>query len=313
MMNRRQFLLATSAGAAAWAIGWPQRSSWAAAPDAPRESLRIAFFTDIHTRVEWETPEALRLTARLINERKPDLVICGGDCITDGFQNGRDVVAPRWKAFRESLFELVEPTTEVAMGNHDIVGAMPEDGSAPEADPRSMFREELGIKEIYRSFDAGGYHVILLDGVQITRDEVKYRGFIDDEQMKWLRDDVSRVDATTPIILVTHMPLLSSFQAATLGNDVPAPRNRAIVNNREVLEVFKRHHLPLVLQGHNHVNELLRWRDTTFITGGAVCAKWWRGPWFGTEEGFGVVTLRKENVDWEYVDIGWTARRPPNQ
>lgn len=313
MMNRRKFLQMAGAGTAAWAIGWPRRSIWAAAPDAPREALRIAFFTDIHTRTEWETPEALRLAARLINERKPDLVICGGDCITDGFQNGREFVAPRWRAYRENLHDLLEPRVETAMGNHDLVGAMPEDGSEPEADPRSNFREQLGIENIHRSFDAGGYHFILLDSVEITRDEVKYRGFIDDEQMAWLRDDISRIDPTTPVVLVTHMPLLSSFQAATAGNMTPAKQNRAIVNNREVLALFEEHQLPLVLQGHNHVNEMLRWRDTTFVTGGAVCAKWWRGPWHGTEEGFGVVTLRKDNVEWEYVDIGWTARRPPNQ
>lgn len=313
MMNRRQFLLTTSAGATAWAMGLPRRFAWAASPDAPREALRIAFFTDIHTRTEWETPEALRLTARLINERKADLVICAGDCITDGFQNSRAFVAPRWKAYRENLHDLLEPRAETAMGNHDLVGAMPEDGSEPEADPRADFREQLGIENIYRSFDAGGYHVILLDSVQITREKLKYRGFIDDEQMAWLRADVSTVNPATPIILVTHMPLLSSFPAATMGNMAAATENRAIVNNREVLDVFSEHRLPLVLQGHNHVNELLRWRDTTFITGGAVCAKWWRGPWFGTEEGFGVVTLRKDRVEWDYVDIGWTARRPPNQ
>lgn len=313
MMNRRRFLQAAGVGFVASAIGWPRRAVWAAVPDAPRESLRIAFFTDIHTRVEWDTPEALRLAARRINEKKTDLVLCGGDCITDGFQSSRAAVEPRWRAYRENLHDLLESRTETVMGNHDLVGAMPEDGTAPEPDPRAAFREELGIASIHRSFDAGGYHVILLDSVQITGDELKYRGFIDDAQLVWLREDVANVNPSTPIILATHMPLLTAFYMATQGNDAPAPRNRAIVNNREVLKVFDGHRLPLVLQGHMHVNEMVRWRETTFVTGGAVCAKWWRGPWFGTEEGFGVVTLRKDRVEWDYVDIGWTARRPPNQ
>jgi hypothetical protein len=68
-----------------------------------------------------------------------------------------------------------------------------------------------------------------------------------------------------------------------------------------------------VLQGHTHIDELIRWRGISFITGGAVCAKWWRGPWYGTEEGFGVVDLSGRHADWEYIDYGWEARRPSDQ
>jgi len=67
------------------------------------------------------------------------------------------------------------------------------------------------------------------------------------------------------------------------------------------------------MQGHLHVNELLRWRDTTFINGGAICGSWWRGSRHGTEEGFGLVTLRDNRVEWEYVDYGWQARRAANE
>jgi hypothetical protein len=83
-----------------------------------------------------------------------------------------------------------------------------------------------------------------------------------------------------------------------------------VVNNREVLALFEGHNLVLVLQGHLHAKELIRWGDTTFITGGAVSGKWWRGAWFGTEPGYNVVTLRGNRVEWEYVEYGWTPRRP---
>jgi hypothetical protein len=58
------------------------------------------------------------------------------------------------------------------------------------------------------------------------------------------------------------------------------------------------------------VDEMLRWQGTTFITGGAVCGKWWRGSWHGTPEGFGVVTLRPDRVEWKYKTYGWVAKRP---
>lgn len=114
----------------------------------------------------------------------------------------------------------------------------------------------------------------------------------------------------TPIVLVTHLPLLTSFFQATAGHEEAAPRNRVVVNHREVLDCFARHRLHLVLQGHLHVNEMVRWRGTTFITGGAICGSWWRGRWHGTDAGFGVLTLRPNRVDWEYKEIGWLPRRP---
>ena len=197
-----------------------------------------------------------------------------------------------------------------AIGNHDLVAAMPSDGSAPSDDPRKIFREKMGIENTYRSVDVAGYHIVILDAIDVTRDDLVYRGFVGQEQMDWLKADLKRVDATTPIILMTHMPLLTSFYEATLGATQPAPRNRIIVNSLEVLAAFEKHNLPLVLQGHLHVNEMLRWQDTTFITGGAVCGKWWRGPWYGTEEGFGVVTIENGRVDWRYIDYGWDAVRP---
>jgi hypothetical protein len=106
------------------------------------------------------------------------------------------------------------------------------------------------------------------------------------------------------------VPLLTGFYQATVGGVEAAPRNRVVVNNRDVLGRFEGRNLILVLQGHLHVDEMLRWRNTTFITGGAVSGKWWRGPWHGTREGFGVVTLREDRVEWRYVNYGWEARRP---
>jgi 3',5'-cyclic AMP phosphodiesterase CpdA len=272
--------------------------------------MRLLFFTDIHARVEWDTPEAMARAAKQMNEQGADLAVCGGDCITDGFQSSRIAVAPRWQAYREHLRDQLSPRLLTAIGNHDLVGAMPEDGSEPEPDPRAAFREELDLPRTFFASEAAGYYIILLDSMQVTGDELKYRGYVDEPQLAWLREELTRVAPDTPIILVTHMPLLTSFFQATKGHEEPAPRNRVVVNNREVLDCFTKHRLHLVLQGHLHVNEMLRWRGTTFITGGAICGSWWRGRYHGTDAGFGMLTLRPDRVDWEYKEIGWVPRRP---
>jgi 3',5'-cyclic AMP phosphodiesterase CpdA len=196
------------------------------------------------------------------------------------------------------------------IGNHDLVAAVPKNGAPAAKDPRKIYRFKMGLDRTYYSFKAVGYHFVILDSVQITDDEYKYQGMIWPEQLEWLKQDLSRVQRGTPIVLVTHIPLLSAFYAATEGATFAPKKNRVVVNNREVLRILEDHNVILVLQGHLHAKELLMWRGTTFIVGGAICGKWWRGPWHGTEEGFNVITLKGSGVDWEYIDYGWKARRP---
>lgn len=305
-LTRRHFLRTMSAAGGVWLtpwhVSWPARTGDAG-------SLRLLFYTDLHTRVEWDTPSALAMAAEAMNARAADLAIAGGDLITDGFQSLSGTVAPRWDAYM-AMHRAIRPEAHPVIGNHDLVAADPDDESPPSDNPRREFLDRFGLDRTYRSFDAAGYHFILLDPIEITRDENRYRGYIDPEQMAWLSEDLAKVSADVPIVLVSHMPLLTTFFQATDQATAPAPVNRVVVNSRDVLDAFRHHNLLLVLQGHLHVNELIRWRDTTFVMGGAVCGRWWRGEWHGTKEGFGMVTLRPDRVDWEYVEYGWTAHRP---
>jgi 3',5'-cyclic AMP phosphodiesterase CpdA len=196
------------------------------------------------------------------------------------------------------------------IGNHDFVAANPEDGSAAAENPRAVYLDHMKFERTYYSFDAVGYHFVVLDSIQVTGDEFQYHGMIWPEQLEWLRQDLARVSSGTPIMIATHIPLLTAFYSASRGATFPGPKNRVVVNNREVLKIIEQHNVILVLQGHLHVQEMVKWRGTTFIVGGAVCGKWWRGAYHGSEEGFNVITLRGNRVEWEYVDYGWKARRP---
>jgi len=308
--TRRKFIGTAALGAVAWFSGFPRRFAWAVS-NPMDQSLKLVFYTDVHARTEWDTPVAMTMAAHAINALNPDLVLAGGDLITDGFQSSAKTVAPRWDAYM-AMQKSIEAPLYAAIGNHDLVAAIPEDGTEPSLDPRAVFREKMGIANTYRSFDLNGYHVVLLDSIEVTGGELKYEGKISPEQLAWLEQDLSGLDQDTPIVLLTHIPLLTGFYQATRGATAPAPRNRVMVNNREVLHLFEGYNLLLVLQGHLHVDEMLKWRNVMFITGGAICGKWWRGAWHGTEPGFGVVTLNRDRVDWEYISYGWIPRRPEN-
>jgi len=300
--SRRQFLQ-TAGIAGAWSLlGFPSATSWAAR-GTPKRRLRIVFFTDVHALPNDEVQAALTRAARAINAERPELVIGGGDLIYDGLELAAADTDPLWDAymaFHGSINAPIEPI----LGNHDLVAVRPSDGSEPSPDPRSVFRQKLGLDRTWRVVDTGGYRIFLLDSVVISDDELMYHGGISAPQLEWLASELGRTDADTPVVVVTHIPFLSAIPQATKGAITPLLANHLVVNNREVLELFAGHNLLLVLQGHLHAEEIVRWRGTTFITNGAICGDKWRGPKYGTPEGFGVVTLRPDRVDWEYKTYG---------
>lgn len=281
----------------------------AAGPACAPRPVKVVFYTDVHARTEWQTPQALAQAAAAITAERADLVICGGDLITDGYISTPEQAAPRWDAYL-AMHAAIRPAPVAAIGNHDLVGVQPADGSPPAADPRADFRTRFGLETTYRSFDFKGFHFILLDSIELLGGAEPYRGFVGAEQLRWLRADLAQTPTNIPVVLVSHLPLLTGVYQLTGGLEAPVPANRGVVNNREVLAAFARHHLLAVLQGHLHVEELIRGRGTTFITGGAVCGQWWRGPWQGTPEGYGVLFLYPGHVEWEYRPYGWQARRP---
>ncbi len=310
-MTRRSFFSKLIA-ATALITGCGSVSSAYSTRGSARDSLRLVFYTDVHTRTEWDTPRALALAAAAINAQNPDLVIAGGDLITDGFQSSAARVAPRWDEYMK-MHHAIQADVYPVVGNHDLVAARPSDGSPAAENPRSIYLSRLNLDRTYYSFNAAGFHFILLDSIQIAEDDYQYHGTIGPEQLEWLKRDLSNLPREIPIILATHMPLVTSFFMASRGATFTARPNRVVVNNRDVLEIIENYNVILVLQGHLHIKEMIQWRHTTFVTGGAICGKWWRGQWYGTPEGFNVLTLTGNHVDWQYIDYGWKARRPINK
>jgi 3',5'-cyclic AMP phosphodiesterase CpdA len=274
--------------------------------------LRIGFYTDLHMRTEWQSPAGWQQAARMLDDQKTDFTICGGDMITDGFDAAAKSLEPRWEVYLQGR-ALISNDVYPIIGNHDLVGAIPADGSAPEQDPRRVFKEKMKLDSSWYSFDAGGVHFVAIDPFDIGWEGQSFRGYVSAEQQEWIKRDLSGVSKTQPIVLLSHIPLMTSFTQAVKGA-LAASSVRSVVNNSgDVLHLFSQYNLVAVLSGHLHVNETLRWKNTTFITGGAICGSWWRGPRHGTQEGFGVVTIEGNQVGWEYIDYQWEARRPPNK
>ncbi len=270
----------------------------------------FAFLTDIHLQPELSAVEGFQEAIDTINLINPDFVLTGGDLVMDALDQtyGRS----------DSLYNLYEKVAGGfsmpvynTVGNHEVYGWHREEAGIEEHPEfgKGMFKKRLG--ERYYSFDHKGWHFMVLDGIYRS-ESGSYIGRIDEEQVKWIKEDLGKTGKETPIVVSTHIPFITSQTQLTKGSREASPAYLIIDNARDVLMHFWGYNLKLVLQGHLHYLEDIYVNDQIhFITGGAVCGKWWNNPPEDPlQEGFLLIHAGDDGIGWDYVDYGWT---PPHQ
>jgi 3',5'-cyclic AMP phosphodiesterase CpdA len=305
--SRRRFLTLSAAAAATSAL--PSLAQSSAKPG----NLRLIFFTDTHNQPELSANEGTTLALKKIKSLKPDLCIQGGDHCFDINAVPRERSIMLLDQYQKTEHILDGIPVHHVIGNHDVLGLTPSSNVAT-SDPlygKHAFEQRFNTKT-YRSFDHGGYHFILLDSIGITPDRA-YEGLIDADQLAWLKADLAATPAGTPIIVVSHIPMVTAIYQYPFPTDkfAKAPIKALIVSNAwQVYPLFDGHNVIAVLQGHTHINETIYWRNVPYITSGAVCGNWWQGPHWGTPEGFTVLELSNGQAHWRYEPYGWKSPNP---
>lgn len=317
-MNRRSFLSLTAmtAGALAANTASPNRLFAAEATQAPG-SFDYIFLTDTHLEPELAAADGCAMAFRKAAALHADFAIQGGDHVFDA------LAVDRKRA--DSLFDLYAHTEQAlglkvhhTIGNHDHFGIFAKDGietSAP-GYGKQMFQERIG--PTYYSFDHKGYHLVVLDTIQVTPDR-SWEARIDPAQIQWLTADLDKLPAGAPVIVTAHVPLVTAFSSYAApnpgGSGTTPPSSHpqmAVANAYEVLPILEKHNVLAVFQGHTHINEVVHFRGIPYVTSGAVCGNWWHGTRMGIPEGFTVVSLRNGKIDWRYETYGFKSVDPKN-
>jgi 3',5'-cyclic-AMP phosphodiesterase len=308
ILDRRSFLKATVAAGAAAAIAGTPTLDWAAEYSAPG-SFDFVFFTDTHIEPELDAPRGCDMCFRKIAGIKSEFAIMGGDHVYDALGvDGRRA---------NTVFDLYKKTEQAlqmplhhAIGNHDVFGILTKSGVAPNDSRYGKKLYEDRIGQTYYSFDHKGYHFVVLDSIQPTEDRL-WEGRVDEKQLSWLADDLKSAGPHAPVIVTVHVPLVTAFATYTEKDGVERKYSTLTVANApQVLAEFEGHNVIAVLQGHTHVNEVVEYKNTKYITGGAVCGNWWHGPRMGHAEGFTVVRLREGKISTQYETYGFKSVDP---
>ena len=275
--------------------------------EAAENTFSFAFLTDIHLQPELDAVEGFRKCIDTVNRLAPDFVLTGGDLVMDALNQTYGRVDSLYNLYITESKRFDMPVHN-AMGNHEIYGWHREEAGIKENPEygKKMFEKRIGKR--YYSFDHKGWHFMVLDGLEQGEDGFYY-GRIGDEEIAWIKADLEKLDKKTPIAVVTHMPFMTVQTQLTKGPLEPNPKGIVITNGRDVLLNFYPYNLKLVLQGHLHFLEDINVQDRVhFITGGAVCGRWWKNRTGSyPEEGFLLVRVKGEEFTSDYIDYGWVT------
>ncbi|CAN5867699.1 calcineurin-like phosphoesterase family protein [soil metagenome] len=256
-----------------------------------------------HAFVVWADPQIIdrQDAEKLLTQSAPDLqqlvaqygpdtpfhAIGCGDLVWDKFE-----LFPDYKKAVEisgiPFFQVI--------GNHDLdLNARADDGSA------QTFKSLFG--PTYYSFNRGDIHYVVLDDVFFLGKGKNYIGYLTEEQLQWLEQDLSLVKPGSTVVISVHIPVNNGDQRR---NKAPAESIGGVVANRaelyRILQPYKAH----IMSGHTHYNEKVITGNTMEHVHGTVCGAWWTGPICkdGTPSGYGVYEVNGSDLRWYYKSVG---------
>ncbi len=195
-IDRREFLKLAGFGGAVFVSGLTGLGKWSDA--APKEDdFLFVQLSDTHwgfanQAVNPDSTGTLKKAVAAVNSLKyqPDFIMFTGDLshVADDDNERRR----RLSGFRDIVSRLKVKTVRFMPGEHD---AGLDDGAA--------FKELFG--ETHYTFDHKGVHFIVLDNVSDPTSS------IGEGQLRWLSDDLRKLDQDARIVVFTHRPLFDLY------------------------------------------------------------------------------------------------------
>ena len=149
--------------------------------------------------------------------------------------------------------------------------------------------KQLSIPNRYYSFKKEDWYFIVLDSNNDGG------GAIDEEQMRWLENELNQLPANTSILIMSHYPILSGCT-----NVVGSGNHK---DSKEITKLFYKHKDKTIhcISGHVHLLDATTYNGITYYCNGSVSGSWWGGAdkaqksWYHqTPPGYTIIDLYKD-------------------
>lgn len=290
-MNRRTLLqsLGISALSGLSHAGFAEQAS-------SKIPFRIAHITDVHMMPLIGAAKGFEKCLHHIQslQHKPDLIINSGDSVMDAHRSGLGVAKKQWNLWNSVIEKELSIPIVQSLGNHDIY--MKTENAQGLLDGKKWALDHLKTSNSYFSKDLGYWHLISLDSIQPNQEGKWYTGKIDEAQLDWLKTELSHIPSHKPILIVSHIPILSAcifFDGNRFEkNQWNIPGRWMHEDALELKNLFSLHpNIKLAVSGHIHLLDRVEYNGVTYCCNGAVSGAWWSGPYQETQPGYALIDL----------------------
>ncbi|MCF0059160.1 metallophosphoesterase [Dyadobacter sp. CY356] len=256
--------------------------------------LRIAHLTDVHLKNEFGAPDKFVKCLHHVQKQTPkvDLILNGGDIVFDMNKENIDTINAQWKLVHGIMKTECDIPVKYCLGNHDIWWN--ENSKSQTFYGKHYAMDQLSLSRPYYSFMQKGWKFIVLDSVHLDIDDTWYIGKLGEEQFAWLENELKNTDAQTPVLILSHIPILTATlmiddkvinKWEMLGGDMHTDTSR-------IINLFYKHpNVKLSLSGHIHLRDKVEYNSVNYICNGAVSGAWWNGNNRQTAPGYGLIDL----------------------
>lgn len=205
-------------------------------------TLRIGFMTDLHVQSigglgksldDFYVEKMNYFAEKMNNIFSPNFILLNGDIIEGTRTNSE--IGNKELSLVKNIFDRTMIKKYWVAGNHDLRSV-----------DKKQWMSALDIDYMSKSFDVGGYKIIILDG-NFTKEDldvgpgINYtRGKVSQKQVEWLRKELEKTSKKT--IVFMHYPPL---------RDIDAKINLGLLyNTRELQDIFSHYGVLAVFSGH---------------------------------------------------------------
>ncbi|HKB05088.1 MAG TPA: metallophosphoesterase [Gemmataceae bacterium] len=264
MLTRRELLRRSPAALLAGGM-WPGALA-AGDPDAGAFTFLVV--NDLHSLDKKCRPWFEKVVQQMASHaERPELLLIAGDLAEDG-------TAAQIGAVKE-IFASVKVPMYVVPGNHDYTAA----------NSRNAY-DDLFPDRLNYVFDHRGWQFVALDTTEWTKAQ---NTIISGTTLKWLDDQLPKLDQKKPLVAFTHFPLGEGVRMRPKNAD-------------EVLKRLTGHNLRAAYSGHYHAFTAKTAGEAVLTTN--KCCAFSKGNHDGTKEkGYFLVTAKDGKLERRFVEV----------